>query len=180
MESKDMKEEFKTIEGYEGVYEISNLGNVKSLERIGNAGNLVDLKILKGNIDINHYPTVTLYKNGVGVKKHIHVLIGVAFLNYKTGIHGEVVNHKDYNRENNNLSNLYIGIYDIENRLNHLQKSNKYKGVYYDKIFKDWKIYVITDLGKKIKKFKKEIEASQDKNICCPNGRKIKKEHINI
>jgi hypothetical protein len=85
-----LNEEFKTIEGYTD-YEVSNLGRVKSLERIGNDGQVVNLKILKGNPDQYHYPSVTLYKNGVGTKKHIHVLMGIAFLDYTLGIHGESV-----------------------------------------------------------------------------------------
>jgi hypothetical protein len=156
-----IKEEFRAIKGYPD-YEVSNLGRVKSLERIGHAGSSIDEKILKTNPDANHYPTVTLWKDGKGTSKNVHILMGIEFLDYNTGIDGWSVNHKDYNRENNNLSNLEIGMPRDIYCMKHLQKSDKYEDVYLDKIFSNWKTVVTrTKNDKRIEGFKDELEASE-------------------
>ena len=95
-----MKEEWKDIEGYEGKYQISNLGRVKSL----NYRNTGREDILTSVPDKYGYLHVNLYKNGK--KKHytVHQLVAEVFIlnpnNY------EEINHKDENKSNNCVSNL--------------------------------------------------------------------------
>ena len=90
-----MNEIYKDIQGYEGKYQISNLGNVYSL---------ITNKILKPRLTLDGYYQVDLCKNGVKKHLYIHRLVAQSFLdnpkNYK------IVNHKDENSMNNIVSNL--------------------------------------------------------------------------
>ena len=58
-----MKEIWKDIEGYEGKYQVSNLGRIKSLERKNSRGNQIREKIFKLIYDKDGYLLVNLYKN---------------------------------------------------------------------------------------------------------------------
>lgn len=103
------KEIWKDIKGYEGLYQISNLGRVKSLKRKVYAGRNKERwqngKILSNNKNNGKgYKVVALNKNGISKNKYIHRLVAETFLenpnNYK------YVNHKDENISNNCLDNL--------------------------------------------------------------------------
>ena len=61
-----MREEWKNIKGYEGLYKISNLGRVK---------NLKTNKILKLKLRKDGYTQVTLYKKGKQESKYVHRLV---------------------------------------------------------------------------------------------------------
>ena len=56
-----MNEEWRDIEGYEGLYQVSNLGRVKSLKYRGHEG---CIGILTPRLDGKEYETVALYKGG--------------------------------------------------------------------------------------------------------------------
>lgn len=90
-----MEEIWKDIEGYEGLYQVSNLGRVHSLYR-----NI----ILKGFIDQDGYRLVTIYKNNTKSNKTIHRLVAQAFIpNPENKSH---VNHIDEDKTNNRVDNL--------------------------------------------------------------------------
>lgn len=98
---------WKDIEGYEGLYQVSNLGRIKSLKRQkSNGKNLVyiDEKILTQNITNWGYYRVALYKNGIRKYHRVHRLVATAFL--PNPENKEQVNHIDGNKLNNNLDNL--------------------------------------------------------------------------
>lgn len=96
-----MEEIWRPIKDYEGLYEVSNLGNVKSLKN--NHGNDRE-KVLKPSKDNNGYLFVTLYKNGKSKIFKIHRLVGFAFVDgYFDGAH---IDHIDTNKENNIWTNL--------------------------------------------------------------------------
>jgi hypothetical protein len=95
-----MEEIWKDIEGYEGVYQVSNLGRVKSLKY----GIKSRIKILSGAISSNGYFYVALYKNKKIVKISIHRLVAITFINNPE--QKEQVNHIDGNKTNNFYNNL--------------------------------------------------------------------------
>ena len=100
------KEKWKDIKGYEGLYQVSNLGNIKSLNRttnIPNAKRIEKEKILKLNTR-NGYYVINLRKNGKRISKQIHRLVAEAFI--PNNDNKPFVNHKDFNRLNNNIENL--------------------------------------------------------------------------
>ena len=103
-----MKEIWKNIEGYEGLYQVSNLGRIKSLERIINnpwkgllRTRLVKEKIRKLPLCNNGYPTVRL-SNGKGKTFKVHGIVGKTFL----GKSNLEINHIDCDKTNNSINNL--------------------------------------------------------------------------
>ena len=79
-----MEEIWVDIKGYEGFYQVSNLGRVKSLKRIArhsSGGNkILKEKLLKQTVNKRGYVVVTLYKDGVSKQFKIHTLVAVAFI----------------------------------------------------------------------------------------------------
>lgn len=99
---------WKDIEGYEGLYQISNLGRVRSLDRIINFKNgrsrLFKGKIFNLSKDTNGYLYAPLCKNGKYKNKSVHRLVAQAFLPNPNNL--PYVNHKDENKTNNCIENL--------------------------------------------------------------------------
>ena len=96
----DRMEEWRDIEGYEGLYQISNLGRVKSFPNCKRK----TTRILKQKKDNNGYVLVNLYKNKVMKTYLLHRLVAKAFLENPNNY--PCINHKDENKENNNVNNL--------------------------------------------------------------------------
>ena len=101
------KQIWKSIKGYEDLYEISNCGAVRSLTRVV-AGKNNSLRTLKGRILKPHeyrgYLTVELSKDGDSKKFKIHRLVAEAFVQNVNNL--PQVNHKDENKLNNRADNL--------------------------------------------------------------------------
>ncbi|MCM1235436.1 MAG: NUMOD4 motif-containing HNH endonuclease [Ruminococcus flavefaciens] len=100
-------EEWRDIIGFEGAYQVSDLGNVRSLDRKVKSRNAfikVRGKVLSTEVDSSKYICVNLCKNGKKYPRRVHRLVAQAFLpnpnNYS------VVNHLDENKLNNNVENL--------------------------------------------------------------------------
>ena len=79
-----MKEEWKDIKGFEGLYQVSNTGKVKSLDRtvIRKDGVIANYKecVLKGRVMRNGYLAIFLSKNGKYKSYYIHRLVAEAFI----------------------------------------------------------------------------------------------------
>lgn len=90
-----MTELWKDIEGYEGLYQISNLGNVK---------NLRTEKVKVSSIANTGYKSITLYKNRTKKTFSVHRLVAQAFI--PNPDNKPQVNHKDSNKINNCVDNL--------------------------------------------------------------------------
>jgi hypothetical protein len=98
-------EVFKDIKGYIGKYQISNLGTIKTLDRLDSLGRFKKSVILKTTLDHDGYVRITL--NGDSSKKKnfsIHRLVMETFnpISEKS----LQVNHIDGNKQNNNINNL--------------------------------------------------------------------------
>ena len=103
-------EEWREIKGYEGLYEVSNLGRVRRLDGIVNTDiKNVSKRFLKGRIlkpstNSNGYYRVILSKDSKTKMHFIHRLVAVAFLPNPDNL--PCVNHKDENPKNNSVWNL--------------------------------------------------------------------------
>ena len=99
---------WKPLVGFEGCYEISNYGVVRSLDRYVNTfrgSRLVKGRILKGGGESNKYLNVYLATpDKKGQTYEIHRLVGKTFVPNPSN--NPVINHKDGNKHNNNADNL--------------------------------------------------------------------------
>lgn len=107
------KEIFKDIPGYEGLYQASNLGRIKSLPRIkeySNGNNHITKEIiLKSSNDGKGYLSIGLNKNRIAKTFRVHQLIAMAFLNHKpNGKRKIVVDHINNIRNDNRVTNLQL------------------------------------------------------------------------
>lgn len=95
---------WKDIKDYEGLYQVSNLGRVKSLDRIDSNKHPIKERLLKcGKVD-GGYLAVALCKNGKYKTFLIHRLVAQAFIPNPNNL--PQVNHKDENKHNNCVQNL--------------------------------------------------------------------------
>ena len=99
---------WKPISGYEGFYEVSNLGRIRSLERIvecsdGRKRKIKDRTLLGARYSGGN-SGVTLHKEGCAKVVNIHRIVAEAFV--PNPLEKEEVNHKDENPSNNHASNL--------------------------------------------------------------------------
>ena len=88
-----MEEIWKDVLDYEGLYQVSNFGRVKS-----------NWKILSPADNGNGYKHIVLTKNGIQTDKLVHRLVAEAFLPNPDNL--PCVNHKDENKSNNFIENL--------------------------------------------------------------------------
>ena len=102
-----MNEIWKDIAGYEQLYQVSNIGRVKSLERKvkwKNGYRIVSEKIIKQIKDKDGYLKVNLNKGGIKKNIRVHRLVCYAFIPNQENF--TEVNHKDECKTNNNVENL--------------------------------------------------------------------------
>ena len=101
---EEQLEIWKSVSGYEGLYEVSSLGRIKSLHR-SSLSNYKPGKILHPTKNIRSgYMSVMLTKNGVHTRCYVHRIVASAFLPNPDNL--PQVNHKDQNRQNNVLGDL--------------------------------------------------------------------------
>ena len=95
-----MQEIWKDIQDYEGLYQVSNLGNVRTLSFRG-SGLTRPMKASPTNCG---YYKVQLHKNGKGKMLYVHRLVALAFI--PNPYNKKQINHIDGNKANNHVSNL--------------------------------------------------------------------------
>lgn len=101
-----MQEIWKDIEGYEGLYQASNLGQIKSIQYFNHANNksYTRNKILKPIINEKGYYRVDLYKERKSKRFRIHRLIAKTFIPNPNNF--PEVNHINGNKKDNCINNL--------------------------------------------------------------------------
>jgi predicted XRE-type DNA-binding protein len=110
------KEIWKDVPGYEGFYQASNLGNIKTL---GSGKSFIG-KNLKPGDNGKGYLFVYLWKNKKAKRYYVHRLILITFL----GESKKQVNHKDCNKKNNSLENLeYV---TLKQNMYHAKKNKRF------------------------------------------------------
>lgn len=97
-------EVWRDVVGYEGLYKVSDRGNVYSVKRVDSRGVKRGGIILKPRYNRDGYLTVDLCKNGVPKRKSIHRLVAEVFTPNPNGL--PQVNHIDEVKDNNNVDNL--------------------------------------------------------------------------
>ena len=173
----NMEEIWKDIKGYEGLYQVSNLGRVKSLKRKVYAGrNRLRWqyeRIMSNNkSNGNGYLVVNLNKESKDKNKYIHRLVAEAFIPNPN--HYLYVNHKDENRKNNKVDNLEwcTALYNNTYKNAHIRKGLKNRNNRLSK-----KVYQLDDDNNIIKEYPSISEASRQLNLTmqslsgCLNGK---------
>ena len=139
-----MKEIWKDIKGYEGLYQVSNLGRIKTLEKdaICNNNNgvtrKVKEKILHPSISNKGYMHITLRNGNIKCTKRVHRLVAEAFIPNPNKY--PIINHKDCDKTNNCIDNLEWCTYQYNNQYTfkmgykdsletRMKKSNSHKGM---------------------------------------------------
>ena len=157
-----MLEIWRDIKNYEGIYEVSNLGRIKSISR---NGTIKENRILKPN-KVMGYSQVGLQKYGTRKYKKIHRLVAEAFI--PNPENKKEVNHKDGNKANNCVDNLEW-VTTSENQLHsYYELKNNIKSVIQlslnNEIIKEWE---------SIAKAEQELKISNaDICKCCKGKRK--------
>jgi hypothetical protein len=111
---REALEVWRSIEGFERLYEVSNQGRVRSLDhlvhQVNRWGPMVSLyrgRVLSSSVANNGYLQVTLSKGNIPHQKHVHTLVARAFLGRQP--EGCFVCHNDGNKLNCRDGNLYYG-----------------------------------------------------------------------
>jgi hypothetical protein len=156
-----MEEIFKDIPGYEGMYQVSNLGRVKSYDK--------KMKDKLGRFRTCHskiisqckgkrYLMVRLFQKTFNV----HQLVAMAFLGHKPNGHNLAVDHINNNSLDNNLQNLQVISFRENVSKDQKNRSSKYIGVSWSKTYNKWvsSIY-INKKNITLGRFKTELEASE-------------------
>ena len=155
-------EVWRDIPEYVGLYQVSNLGNVRSLQRVDSRGRKLKGRVLKATLCSPNYISVGLCKDGKPKTITVHKLVAYAFLNHKPCGYELVVNHIDTNPTNNNLNNLEVTTQRKNTNKKHIKSSSKYVGVCWNKKSKKWKAAIkIEDKIKYLGLFTDEKEAAQ-------------------
>lgn len=146
------KEIWKDVKGYEGLYIVSDKGNVKGLK-------------YNKNICIQTnwagYKRVQLYKNNKGKKYSVHRLVAIAFI---PNPHGkEQVNHIDENKGNNHVENLEW-VTNLENH-NHGTINARISKALTNNPKKSKPVYALNDNDEIIFSFPSVYEASRQTGI---------------
>lgn len=149
-----MKEVFKDISGYEGKYQVSNLGHVKSLNYNGTGKE----KILQSTDNGYGYYRIHLFKNGKVKSYYLHRLVAQAFIKNPENL--PEVNHINQNKKDNRVDNLEW----VSSKYNVRYSKAKKVGCY-----KDGKLIKVYDA---IKDVEQDGFHVSHVCICCKDNRK--------
>lgn len=99
---------WRSIPGYEGLYEVSDIGNVRSIDRMifRSKGKpfIKKGKVLRAGTDTNGYYYVSLYKHGIPRHESVHRLVAISFLDNPNKY--PIVNHINEDKKDNRPCNL--------------------------------------------------------------------------
>lgn len=147
---------------YTGLYQVSNLGNVKSLCRVDRLGRAVGGKNLKLKTGKTGYMEVKLSKEGEAQMFYVHRIVATAFISNEDNL--PQVNHKDENKANNNVKNLEWCTFEY----------NQYYGTRIDRMAKNLTGRSIPlECREKMSKRRKGEDNPNAKAVICINTKEV-------
>jgi hypothetical protein len=158
------KEIFKDVPNYQGLYQVSNLGNVKSFSREidSKRGKYTSKERILKPRNTGKYYRVCLFKEGKRKFMSVHVLVAIAFLGHVSNGNKIEVDHKNGVKTDNRAENLQL----LTNRQHktktskNKKTSSRYTGVSWHKKANKWMAYITIDGKiKHLGYFKDEYEA---------------------
>jgi hypothetical protein len=129
------KEIWRDVKNTKSQYRVSNKGRIRSFKHR-------EPKILAQRTNRKGYKDVTICMLGIKKSRTIHQLVAESFLDHKADGHNIVVNHKDFNKTNNNIDNLELVTARENSNLKHIKSTSKYVGVAWRKDSKKWRAYI--------------------------------------
>ena len=99
-----MSEQWKPIEGYESIYQVSNMGRVRRLAGVASNGRPLKAQIIKPIIQHSGYCHVGLWRGGVCDQRRVHRLVAEAFI--PNPDNKPTVNHLNEDKQDNRACNL--------------------------------------------------------------------------
>lgn len=177
-----MEEIWKDVVGYEGLYQVSNFGNVKSCQKkfTNWKGDICNRKEapIKQFINRCGYYRATLYKNGKPRPFTVHRLVATAFIPNPDKL--KDINHIDFNKQNNNVKNLEwcSRSYNVKHAIKH--NPNILAGIRESSKLSRKPIIQYTLDGEFVKEFTSVVQASKElglstSHICCVANKKPEK-----
>ena len=155
MSTLNNKEEWKDIKDYEGIYQVSNLGRVKSLK-------FDKEKILNTGKASSGYLMVCFSKNGKKKARTVHSVVAEAFLDHEPNGYKLVVNHINFDRLDNRVENLEVVTNRENSNQKHLKSTSNYTGVSWYNRTKKWESKIrVNGKSKHLGLFTNELEASR-------------------
>lgn len=163
---KNETEVWKDIEGFEGLYQISSLGRLKSFRNISNG------YILSNKNSKNDYISVVLKNHKLKKKRYvrIHRLVAEAFIPNEDSTTKTQVNHIDSNKQNNCVSNLewVTPSENIKHAVSHIP--GMLKGINnYNKNIRPKVVQQFSMKGDFVAEFKTAVEANKHTGVCSRN-----------
>lgn len=125
---------WRNIKGYEGLYQVSDCGEIKSLDRKSkrkdSGFNIYKGKVLKQDKNNRGYNLITLNKNGVSKKILVHRIVAINFI--ENNENKKFVNHIDGDKRNNKVENLEWATF--EENIKHAWETEIYKPIKSDSV----------------------------------------------
>jgi hypothetical protein len=154
----DEIEIWKDIPGYEGLYEVSNIGRIKSLNNKNNRWGKE--RIMNPNLYNRGYYIIGLTKDKIRKKILVHQLVAIAFLGHKINRYNLIIDHINNIKTDNRVENLQI----VSPRLNVTKDKNRrsnYRGIYFNKEKQKWQAQIhVNNKHLYLGRFNTEKEAS--------------------
>lgn len=131
-------EKWLPMVGYEGIYEISDLGRIKRLRKRKENKSLIRTQFMS----TTGYLTLTVSKSCAVERKHTHQMVAEAFLNHVRCGYAKIVNHKNFIRHDCKLINLQIVTSRENTNQKHMKSSSQYTGVSWHKECRKWSAHI--------------------------------------
>lgn len=177
-----MIEEWRPIVGYEGLYEVSSYGRVRSLDRYDNRNCFRKGKVLSPAKDKNGYLKVVLNCNGKCKTTNVHRLVAQAFLTNPDNL--PQVNHKNDDKSDNRVENLEMcnAKYNLSYGTARIrERDTKMKNGWWTGLSKEeWRKKYKEKNREKIKEYMKEYSHSyyqENKDRICEQQKKYNQEN---